>query len=120
MRIKVAIATLGIVAVAGACSSDDASSSAPPACDAPQKVTSVTMGDFYYEPTCIEAENGSTIEVVNEGEIVHTFTVEGTDLDANLNGGDTGDLTFEGLTAGTVYEVICRYHDNMTAAVKAA
>jgi plastocyanin len=115
----VVIATLGVLALAGACSSDDASSSAPPTCDTPEQVTSVTMGDFFYEPTCIEAKDGSTIEVVNEGEIVHTFTVEGTDLDANLKGGDTGELTFEGLTAGTVYEVICRYHNNMTAAVKA-
>ena len=119
MRIRVIIVTAALLALAGACSSDDPSSASPTACDTPQDVESVSMGEFFYEPVCIQAENGTTIEVVNEGDAPHTYTVEGTDLEANLGPHDTGELTFEGLTSGTVYEITCDYHSNMTAALEA-
>ena len=118
MRVKVIIITAAFLALAGACSSDDPSAT-PPACDTPQDVQSVSMGEFFYEPVCVQAENGTTIEVVNEGDAPHTYTVEGTDLESNLSPHDTGELTFAGLTSGTVYEVTCDYHSNMTAALKA-
>ena len=118
MRVMGLIATVALLASAGACSSDDPSAP-PPTCDAPQDVESVAMGEFFYEPVCIQAENGATIEVVNEGDAPHTYTVEGTDLESNLGPHDTGELTFDGLTPGTVYEVTCTYHSNMTAALKA-
>jgi plastocyanin len=76
------------------------------------------MGDFFYEPTCLQASNGDTVEVVNDGDAPHTYTVDGTDL-VNLEPHDSGRFTVEGLSAGTVYEVTCIYHSNMTAALKA-
>ena len=118
MRLRTILAAGALLALASACSSDEPSAP-PPACDTPQDVESVAMGEFFYEPVCLQAENGATIEVVNEGDAPHTYTVEGTDLESNLGPHDTGELTFEGLTPGTVYEVTCDYHSNMTAALKA-
>jgi plastocyanin len=114
---KTAALTTFLLLGATACSSDEPA--APPACDTPVTAASVTMGDFFYEPTCLQASNGDTVEVVNDGDAPHTFTVEGTDLGSNLEPHDTGELTFEGLTTGRVYEVTCIYHSNMTAALKA-
>jgi plastocyanin len=76
------------------------------------------MGELYFEPACLQASNGDTIRVVNEGEVIHSYTVRGTDVEANLEAGDEGDLTIDGLSAGTVYEVICIYHSDMKAALK--
>ena len=118
MRVRAIIMTGAILALGSACSSDDPSAP-PPACDTPQDVESVSMGEFFYEPVCVQAENGTTIEVVNEGDAPHTYTVEGTDLESNLSPRDTGELTFQGLTPGTIYEVTCDYHSNMTAALEA-
>ena len=79
----------------------------------------MTMGDFFYDPVCVQASNGSTLQVVNDGDAPHSYTIEGTDLQSNLEPHDSGDLAIDGLTAGTVYEVTCIYHSNMTAALKA-
>lgn len=111
------MAALGLVAFASACSSDDPPA-APPACDAPVTTDTVTMGEFYYEPACLQASNGDTIEVINEGDAPHTYTVEDMDLQSNLEPHDEGELTIQGLTTGTVYRIVCIYHPNMTAALK--
>jgi plastocyanin len=117
MRLRTILAACALLALASACSSDDPS--APPPCDAPEAVTSVTTGEFFYEPVCVEASNGTTLEVVNDGDAPHTFTVKDVDLEADLGPHDTGELALDGLTAGTVYLVTCKYHSNMTAALKA-
>jgi len=113
--LRVVLLPLLLLAGAG-CSSEP---EAPPACDTPAKATSVTLLDFDYDPTCLQASNGTTLEVVNDGDAPHTYTVKGTGVESNLEPHDTGELMIEGLTPGAVYEVICIYHSNMTAALKA-
>jgi plastocyanin len=98
-----------------ACSSE---AEAPPPCDEPVSTDTAKMGELYFEPACLQATDGDTIRVVNEGDVVHTYTVRGTDIEANIEGGGEGDITITGLTAGTVYEVICIYHSDMTASLK--
>lgn len=119
-KLTFVIAMLLTTTVATACSSDE--TEAPPPCPDPVDVTSVTMGEFFYEPACAQASNGDTIEVINEGEVVHSWTLRSSEprVEANLDGGDMGELTLDGLTPGTVYEVYCIYHSNMVAAFKAA
>lgn len=93
--------------------------SGPPACEDPQAAGSVTMEDFSYEPTCVEAALGDSLEVVNDGQAPHTFTVEsdGAEAEVDVAAGDRATLTVPDLAAGT-YRVVCTYHPQMEAALR--
>lgn len=103
---------LGLAAIAlWACSGGGES----PSCENPQQATEVTMDDFSYEPTCVEASAGTTLNVVNEGQAPHTFTIEsdpGVDLD--VPAGERASLDVPELDPGS-YSVICTYHPQMQA-----
>jgi plastocyanin len=94
-------------------------SSAPPSCDAPTQTTSVELQDFAFAPDCIAAPAAATLTLENTGSATHTFTIDGTGVNANVNAGDTATVTLSGLTAGTTYRVICTYHSQMVAALQA-
>ena len=98
-----------------ACGGDDE----PPACEAPQATGTVTMADFSYEPSCVEAAPGDPLEVVNEGHAPHTFTVEsdGAQAEVDVPAGEQVTLTVPDLAAGT-YRVVCTYHPQMEAALR--
>ena len=93
--------------------------SEPPTCEGPQAVDTVTMADFSYEPSCVEAAPGDTLEVVNEGQAPHTFTVEsdGVEAEVDVAAGEGSTLTLPDLAAGT-YRVVCTYHPQMEAALR--
>jgi plastocyanin len=67
--------------------------------------------DFYFGPTFVEAEAGATItvEIENEGDATHSFTIDDLDIDETVDPGasievevsapDSGDLVF-----------YCRFH----------
>jgi len=110
----VAVAAALVVALP-ACGGGDE----PPACESPQTVGTVTMDDFSYDPTCVEAAPGDSLEVVNEGQAPHTFTVEadGVEADVDVAAGEGATLTVPDLGAGT-YRVVCTYHPQMEAALR--
>jgi plastocyanin len=90
----------------------------PPACENPRAVTTVAMGDFYYEPGCAEAPAGAELEIVNEGQAPHTFTVEAdAGTEADVAAGERATLTVPDLTAGT-YAITCTYHPQMVGALR--
>ena len=113
--------TMGAVAVAFALAlpACGGGGSEPPACEDPQAVGTVTMADFSYEPGCVEAAPGDSLEIVNEGQAPHTFTVEsdGAEAEADVAAGERATLTVPDLAAGT-YRVICTYHPQMEAALR--
>jgi plastocyanin len=113
--LRILVPVMLFTSVSVACSDEP---EAPPPCEDPVTADTATMGELYFEPACLQASNGDTIRIVNDGDVIHTYTVRGTDVEANLEGGGEGDLTIEGLTAGTVYEVVCIYHSDMKAALK--
>ena len=98
-----------------ACSSDGDGEAV---CESPVATTDVTMTDFAYAPECVEASPGDTLTLVNSGETPHTFTVGVVDLDADVAAGATGEVTLDGVGAGTTYEVTCTYHPQMVAGLK--
>ena len=49
----------------------------------------VAMDDFEFEPESLEAEPGATIFVENQDPFVHTFTIDGTDIDESLSPGSS-------------------------------
>jgi plastocyanin len=91
----------------------------PPACEDPRATGTVTMADFSYEPSCIEATPGDTLELINDGQAPHTFTVEsdGAEAEVDVAAGERAILTVPDLAAGT-YQVVCTYHPQMEAALR--
>jgi plastocyanin len=71
----------------------------------------IELDDFYFEPTTIKAPGDSTasIELVNEGDQAHTFTIDDLDVDETLEAGESKDVTVE-LGTETIYEFYCRFH----------
>ena len=107
-----------LLALAGiACSGDDTEA---PSCTEYEATTSVELLDFDYGPRCIEASPGDTLELTNEGDAPHTFTIDDPDLSIDLPAGDEGTLVLDGVTAGTTYAVRCIYHSQMTASLRIA
>jgi cytochrome c oxidase subunit 2 len=74
----------------------------------------VQVNNFLFAPSDIEVAAGSEIEVKNgNANTPHTFTVEGTDIDLELSPMDSEDVTID-VDPGS-YDVICRFHGQMTA-----
>jgi plastocyanin len=89
-----------------------------PVCENPRAVTTVAMGDFFYEPGCVESAAGAELEIVNEGNSPHTFTVEAdASAEVDLSAGERATLTVPELSAGT-YPVTCSYHPQMEGALR--
>ena len=109
------LAAVGAALVLASCGGADE----PPACENPQTATTVTMGDFFYEPTCVETPGGAQLEVVNDGDAPHTFTVDGSDetVEVDVPADERATLVVPPLVAST-YRVICTYHPQMEAALR--
>jgi plastocyanin len=67
----------------------------------------VVMVDNEFRPSSITIAAGD-VELVNEGEAPHTFTVEGEDLSVEVEPGGTVTETID-LAAGD-YTVFCEFH----------
>jgi plastocyanin len=72
----------------------------------------VEADDFYFKPTYVQGKPGQTltIELHNEGEATHTFTVDSLGIDEELSAGATKDVSVTlPDTDGTV-EFHCDFH----------
>jgi plastocyanin len=79
-----------------------------------ESAATVQVNNFLFAPSDIEVAAGSEIEVKNgNANTPHTFTVEGTDIDLELSPMDSEDVTID-VDPGS-YDVICRFHGQMTA-----
>jgi plastocyanin len=108
-------AAITLAIVFPACGGDG---EAPP-CEDPQTATTVAMADFSYTPSCVEAAAGAQLEVVNEGQAPHTFTIGSgtTDAEVDVAAGERAAFTVPDIAAGT-YRVTCTYHPQMEAALR--
>lgn len=73
--------------------------------------TELELDNFYFEPTTIKAPGGSkaTLELFNEGDVEHTFTVDALEIDEELEPEARKTIEVE-LGTETRYEFYCRYH----------
>ena len=71
----------------------------------------LTAANFMFDPTTIEAEPGQevTVNLVNDDEAEHSFTVEDLDVEVEAEGGESADVTFTAPDSGSV-EFFCEYH----------
>lgn len=76
----------------------------------------VTIQDFAFQPDCFSAKSASSITVENKDSATHTFTIDGTQVDVSIDGGQTFNGESAGLAPGT-YPFRCKIHATMTGTV---
>ena len=103
-----------LLALASALASCSGGTSDPGECENAEPADDVRLRDFAFVPDCLIADVGASIHLENVGDAPHTFTVEGTDLDLEVEAGGTADGSLSGVEAGR-YLVTCTYHPQMTA-----
>ena len=69
--------------------------------------STITLRDNTFSPSNPTIAAGD-VELVNEGEAPHTFTVEGEDVDVEVEAGQTTTATVD-LEPGT-YTLFCEFH----------
>ncbi len=100
----VAVALTALVACGGSDGGDGGTNDAGGGAAA---TTTVTLRDNTFEPGDPVIAAGS-LELVNEGESPHTFTVEDQGVDVEVEAGATASASVD-LEPGT-YTLFCRFH----------
>jgi plastocyanin len=111
------LALLMFVPTAGAWQNQGATAQATPNAQASPKVWSVSIEDFYFEPSDGAIQPGDTITWTNEGNHPHTVTADDGSFDSGtLQPGQSFSWTFQ--NPGTV-TYHCSIHPFMTGSVSA-
>ena len=79
----------------------------------------LTVHDHRFDPRCFIVEVDASVEIKNEDSVEHTWTIDGTLVDAPLIPGETythGPNTGF-LTPGTAYSFHCSIHPKMTGTI---
>ena len=109
------------LSVLAACGGDDDSSSGSPNLsgkvnDKGQKTVSgdsieLEADDFYFKPTFIDAKPGTKlkVEIENEGQNTHTFTIDAQNVDEEVAAGKKGEAEVTVPQSGSV-TFYCRFH----------
>jgi plastocyanin len=67
--------------------------------------------DFAFSPSCLIVLGGQGLEILNRGETLHNFSIEGTQVDLDTRPGEPTrtEALAEVLEPGT-HKFICKYH----------
>ena len=73
--------------------------------------TEVELDDYYFKPTVLQGKPGQkvTLELRNEGQVEHTFTIDSQGIDKELQPGDEGEVTVTIPKSGVV-SFYCKFH----------
>jgi plastocyanin len=71
--------------------------------------SSLTMVDNAFEPADLTVASGTELQLSNEGQAPHTFTVQGDGIDEEVEAGQSSSVTID-LEAGD-YDFICEFHE---------
>lgn len=73
--------------------------------------TEVELDDFYFSPTVLQGKPGEkvTLELKNEGQVEHTFTIDSQGIDKDLQPGDEGEVTVTIPKSGAI-SFYCKFH----------
>ena len=116
MNHKKAALTLSFVALLGVgCGSEDGSDAT-----AQDQTIDLEAYDFYFEETALVMEPNSsvTIEFQNNGENLHSFTVDDFDIEIEADGGESVSSTFTVPEQPGAYDFYCKYHpDDMQGTI---
>jgi plastocyanin len=110
---------LSLVAAAliGACGGgeDTAEDQATTPATTPGTTTSaadVTMQDNFFEPASVEAASGDSLTVANEGSALHSFTINQSDVDVDVQPGGSEEVSIS-VDPGD-HSFVCKYHQGMS------
>jgi plastocyanin len=73
--------------------------------------TKIAMEDNMFVPATLSVSSGTTLELDNEGQSPHTFTIDGQNVDVQVNAGENGTATIN-LPAGS-YDFYCKFHKSL-------
>jgi plastocyanin len=73
--------------------------------------TEVELDDFYFSPTVLQGKPGQkvTLELKNEGNTEHSFTIDSQGIDQELQPGDVAEVTVTIPKSGAV-SFYCKFH----------
>ena len=73
--------------------------------------TEVELDDFYFKPTVLEGKPGQkvTLELKNEGNTEHTFTIDSQSVDQELGPGEEAEVDVTIPKSGVV-SFYCKFH----------
>jgi plastocyanin len=83
-------------------------SPAPSASETAMAHDTLALKDNMFDPADLTIATGTDLTLDNQGAALHNFTVEGQDIDKDIQPGETETETIE-LPAGT-YTIFCKYH----------
>jgi plastocyanin len=72
--------------------------------------TTLTMVDNEFQPADLTVSAGTELELTNEGQAPHTFTVTDAGIDEQVEAGQGSSTTID-LEAGT-YDFVCQFHES--------
>ena len=73
----------------------------------------MTMKDNEFDPSCLTVKNTQRLDLENDGNNTHTFTIDGSPVDVELAAGDFQDLDAPGdALAPGEYTFYCKFHGN--------
>jgi plastocyanin len=107
------VSAASLAIVAAACGGSDGDSAGA------DGATTVTTSDNQFEPTSISAQADGTIELINDGEAPHNFSIKGESVDVDVEPGAAAEVRLSGVDAGS-YDVFCKLHEQagMTATLQ--
>jgi plastocyanin len=70
--------------------------------------TGLSMVDNAFQPADLTLSAGDTVDVSNDGQAEHNITIEGTDVDEDVDPGGTTSITVDADPGG--YTMFCEYH----------
>jgi plastocyanin len=73
--------------------------------------TEVELDDFYFKPTVLQGKPGEqvTLELKNEGQTEHSFTIDSQGIDKDLQPGDEAEVNVTIPKSGVV-SFYCKFH----------
>jgi plastocyanin len=114
--LRLGAALFSVALVLGACSSDDEPTETGDGGDGSADQT-ITIADFTFDPDTLTVPSGEdvTIEVTNDDDVEHSFTLDDDSVSEDVEGGESQTVTLN-LTEGIGWH--CEYHpDTMTGTV---
>lgn len=114
------VAVVVVAAFAAACggTDDGGASATEPAGEGGDAAVTLTAANFAFDPSTVTAAVGDTIEFTNEDDAEHSFTIDDSDVDEDVDGGGSTTVDLGSLEAGS-YDFYCKYHkDSMTGTLE--
>ena len=109
-------AILILALVAASCGGDEGNGGEGGADTGGGGATSITIAGFAYDPSTVTVSSGATeIEITNEDDTDHTFTLDDDSVDQEIAAGETATVTVD-VSSTTGFH--CTIHPDMTGTLE--